>query len=434
MAADIKSMTLEQAKSYKQQLKDSGKTQSTSKEFGKLEDYIKTLTPEKYGDETVQSAYTKLSSGVTERGGWTEQNLPELNKRGIATMLDPVAGSGGAGDLTSQLSNYQDGVYGAAGSPELRDSIVQQIEPAGGQPDLLNRAETREEKREEMGVASLEATMNDLNAQLEEQYASKRARTNDALGKPVSLGVIGGRVSEIERQEMDRIDALGRQINVVNNQLTTAYNIISEYMSDTSLDYQDAVAKYNTEFNRNLQIYNLIDEEMDEQEATARANLQTYQNAILSGNLDYGSLSGNQKVAIARMEAQAGLPIGITSSLKVNPKDQILATSSDGSQVTFMRADGTFETVSTGITPKSTGTSADDKEEAKFDSAISDGIKRLKDSEPWETVWQSVHTRFPDVPNEVIDYSLGISWREGNAYEDYRDRKDPQDNNPYYNQ
>lgn len=360
MAKSIKSMTLEQAQSYQQELKSQGKTESTSKEYGKLVDYIKTLTPEKYGAETVQSAYEKLSSGVTTRDGWTEANLSELNSRGIYPNLDPVGSVGDAGDLTSMLSSYQDGIYGAAGSPELRESIISQLEPDMAKPEPLNRVEEYEKMRNEMGVADLETSLTDLKAQLEEQYAQKRARTNDAKSKPVSMGVIGGRISEIEQQEMDRIDALGRQINVISDQLNTSYNVISTYMNFMGLDYQDAVSAYNTEFNRNLQIYQIVDAEMDEQTAAARSNLQMYANAITSGNMSYGSLSSDQKSVINKLEVQSGLPIGFISKLNMSAKDSILATSSDGTEAWVLDANGNMSVIKTGLTKtSSTGTAAE---------------------------------------------------------------------------
>ena len=322
--ADYKSMDLTQLKAARKSLIDSGKELSTSKELGKVENLIKTLEPNKYDTKQVSSAYKQLSSGVTETGGWTEKNLDNIEKyTGSRPQLQSPTASGAAGgDLSVALSGYQDSVFGASNNVELRESIVNQLEPDMEKPELLNRVEEYEKMRGEMGVADLETTLTDLKAQLEEQYAAKRARTTDAQGKPVAMGVIAGRVSEIERQENERIDAIGRQLNVINDQLTTAYNTIEQYMNFMSLDYQDAVTQYNTEFNRNLQIYHLVDAEIDEQVSTARANLQTYQNAIINGNMSYSQLSSDQKTFINKLEVQAGLPVGFTSRL--NPDDKVI--------------------------------------------------------------------------------------------------------------
>ena len=353
---DIKSMSLPEAQEYKQSLKDQGYTLSTSKEMGKVEDYIKTLSPEKYGEETVTSAYKKLSSGVTEYGGWTEANLSELNARGIPNMLGQ--GSAGAGgDLNTYLDSYQNSVYGASNNVELRDSITNQIEPEGGVPDTIDWSDMRGDLNEEYGVIELETFLNNLTTQLEEEYAITRARTQDVEGKPFgNMGVISGRIGEIERQQTDRIDAIGRQINVITRQLNTAYNAISVYMQDERMEYDDAVNKYKMEFERNLQIYNLIDDEMDEITAAARANLTLYSNAIMSGNMSYDSMSGSEKAMIAGLEAQSGLPIGFISSLGMSFKDRLMGTSADGTQAWVIGEDGNMTVINTGLTAKKTGT------------------------------------------------------------------------------
>lgn len=313
--AEIKSMTLAEAKEYRKELKRQGKEPSTSKEFGKLEDYIKTLQPEKYGDDTVQSAYEKLSSGVTERGGWTEANLDELNRRGISTMLSPV--SGGGGDLTGSLAGYQDSVYGAASSPELRQDISAQVYPDNMEyPDALDRAGSFDTKREDFGVNDLEAQSNELKAVIRDQYASRRQRIQAAEGEPVAMGVIAGRVSEIERQEAERIDAFNRELAYITDQLNTAYAAIEMYMNFEELDYQDAVNRYNDAFNKNLQIYKLIDEEQDEARQIASANLSLITSSIAEGSIDYGSLSADQKAFIGKLEVSSGMPLGFTSSLR----------------------------------------------------------------------------------------------------------------------
>jgi hypothetical protein len=313
-----KSMNLEQLKAYKQELKGQGYTLSTSKEMGKVENLIKTLEPQKYGKETVSSAYKSLSSGVKYTGGWTEKNLGAIES---ATGERPkLVAPTSAEQLPKYLSDYQDSVFNASSSPELRDSIVNQLEPDMAKPEPINRVEQYETMRQDMGVADLETSLTDLKAQLETEYATKRTRTQSVEGKPVAMGVIAGRVSEVERQETERIDAIGRQINVISDQLNTSYNVISTYMNFMGLDYQDSVAAYNSEFNKNLQIYNLVDSELDEQTANARANLQTYQNAILEGNISYSNLSSDQKSFINKLEIQSGLPIGFTSSLKPDEK------------------------------------------------------------------------------------------------------------------
>jgi len=325
MGANIKSMTYEQVRSYQKELKAQGKTASNSKEYGKTENYIKTLKPENYGKETVASAYNQLSSGVKYTGGWTEKNLGAIEK--YTGKKPSLVAPTSTEQLPKYLSDYQDSVFNASSSPELRDSIVNQLEPDMAKPEPINRVEQFETMRKDMGVADLETSLTDLKAQLETEYATKRTRTRGIEGKPVAMGVIAGRVSEVERQETERIDAIGRQINVISDQLNTSYNVISQYMNFMGLDYQDSVTAYNAEFNKNLQIYQLVDAEMDEATAAARANLQIYQNAVTAGNISYDKLSSTQRTFINKLEMQSGLPIGFTASLRAdNAGGKVLST------------------------------------------------------------------------------------------------------------
>lgn len=327
--ASPKSMSLTELKEYRQKLKDEGKTLSTSKELGKVEDLIKTKEPERYDEETVSSAYKKLSRGVTEYGGWTEENVENIREHTGEYPLLVTQNQGKSGsDLPSYLQNFQQTAYEAAGSPDLRDSIIQQIEPEGMErPEPLDRVETFEEMREEYGVADLEENLTSLKAQKEEIIATARQRQQAAEGEPVALGVIGGRVSEIERQTAERIDDINRQINTITDELQMSYGVIETYMNFMGQDYRDAVDAYNTEFNRNLQIYKLVDEEMDEAQANARSNLQLYINAITEGNIDYDQLTNEQKTQLTKMEISSGLPMGFVSNLKADNADgKVLST------------------------------------------------------------------------------------------------------------
>lgn len=221
---------------------------------------------------------------------------------------------------------------------------------APGVPQPISRVEEFERLRTEMGVPDLEAYLTDLKTQEEFLYAELRARTGAERGKPVPLGVITGRVTEIERQQNERIDVVRRLKQTATDQLNVAYGVISTYVQYLGQDYQDATQAYNDAFQRNVTIYGLIAdargearEEQKYAQQIASANLQTMVNAITSGNLSYDQLPSDQKLLINRLEAQAGLPVGLTASLKMNPQDTVLfETSNEGiTQIGFMQEDGT---------------------------------------------------------------------------------------------
>jgi hypothetical protein len=128
-------------------------------------------------------------------------------------------------------------------------------------------------------------------------------------------------------------------------------------MTLEGLDYNDAVNRYESEFDRNLKIYDLIsdarkeakDDLRDDRNA-ARANLQIYANAAISGNIDYDSLGPEQKLMIQKLEVQSGLPVGLISSIKKDPKADIIFTSTNNgiTQVGFRNSDGSIKVESYG--------------------------------------------------------------------------------------
>jgi hypothetical protein len=253
------------------------------------------------------------------------------------------------------------------------EEIKAEVKPEGELPPLLNRVEEFANLRTEYGVADLETKITDLKAQEDEAVAALRILTHTEEGKPVALNVIQGRVSEEERAAQERLDAIGRQKSRAVDELNTKYNIINQIMTLEGLDYNDGVDRYEKEFSRNLQLFDVISGirkenrsayEFDQQ--AARANLQIYVNAATKGNIDYGSLSTDQKLMISKLEVQSGLPIGFIGSIKKDPSaDIIFTTSNEGvTQVGFRNADGSVSVKSYGTRVAGAGSETERKRSA----------------------------------------------------------------------
>jgi len=194
--------------------------------------------------------------------------------------------------------------------------------------------------------------MNDLEAQKAELEAQRRLRVQNAEGKAVPMGVIG----EIQRQEQERIDAIDREINTVNNQYNTKMSVISQFMKANGEDYDRAMQRYDSDYKRNYDMLSMYREDVqqykqDMSEAEqrdyerqqdiktdARATLQTLYNNIGNGSLDYDSMDQTQKMLISKLELQAGFPAGTIAQIRnQNPKSDIVTQSvvenKDGQQV-----------------------------------------------------------------------------------------------------
>lgn len=231
------------------------------------------------------------------------------------------------------FDNFQNNAFNAFSTvPETRkapsfEELKSKLAPEGGAPDLINRAEIRETRREEAGVGDLETLINNLTAEEDEVIAARRLRSQGEIDKPVSVGVISGRVGEIERQENERLDAIGRQKSRAVDQLNTATTIIDQFIKDLGDDFSDAASRYDKAFTQNLNIYNAVDEEEDEIVKEARANLQVYTDAVIGGNISYDDLAPDQKAFIQKLEVQSGLGPGFTARLKADNADgEVLTT------------------------------------------------------------------------------------------------------------
>lgn len=260
--------------------------------------------------------------------------------------------------VTPYLNNFQSGLYGSGGDIATRmGEIKTLLNPTNPMPAPLNRLETFQQFRTDMGVADLEKSLTDLNAQKASYQSGLRQQTAAEMGKPVATNVIAGRVGEAERAANERIAAVDLQINTVTGELNTKYNLINTYMNLVGLDYQDAVNRYDKEFSQNLQIYNMVTAEQDKAQANARANLTTYANLITSGNMTYSQLSPDQKITLNKLEVQAGLPVGFISSLKMDPKANMLFTNTSNgvTQVGFRNPDGSVSVQSYGTSTNTSG-------------------------------------------------------------------------------
>jgi len=272
-----------------------------------------------------------------------------------------TGGSGKGSAINQTLNAYQANLFKAETAPEVKVPTMEELKtdlaPTTALPEPLKRVEKFEELRTEYGLTELETTLTDLKAEQDELYALLRVERFTEEGKPVPMGVIAGRISEEERVYLERADYLGRQVARITDELNTKYAVVNNYMTLMGLDYQDAVTRYDDEFKRNIQMYNLIAGARKEARSAfesdrdaARSNLQIYMNAVTAGNLDYGSMSADQKLLVNKLETQAGLPVGFMSQVKMDPDANILfTTSNEGvTQVGMRNADGTISVQSYG--------------------------------------------------------------------------------------
>ena len=263
-------------------------------------------------------------------------------------------------------------------NPQIRDSVKDTLKDlssnvndatnilTGGdeRPEVPNLSElykklTTGEQGEIYKTTELEDNLSFWKNQERDIQARMRDRMAYEEGKPVAMGVISGKTSEIARQEQKNLSFANRQIAYVNDQLKTKYSMIEMVMNFTSLDYKNASNSYDKDFSQNLQTLNFIKgveseikSDKEKEEDNARANIQIIANNLSKGGMSFDELDDNQKLEMNKLEIKAGLPIGFLESIKnTNPKADILSTTTrvapDGNKyadVILRNDDGSFQT------------------------------------------------------------------------------------------
>lgn len=249
----------------------------------------------------------------------------------------------------SQLSGVQS-------RDEIRASLESELN-LPDRPEVPSLLETFKTQKTEAGLDTLQEEINTLTAQERELIAEDRQRKANEKSKPEALGVIAGRVTEIERQSAERLDVIQRQKAYKIDQYNSALTSIQMIMQFTQQDYENASADFNSQFTQGLQMIDAIsgiqrDQKTDQQRRidNANATLSVMMNAITSGNLSYSSLSADQKLNISKMEAQAGLPVGFVANLKLSPSDKILNINNETGEVLMVDESGNFQVKKTGMT------------------------------------------------------------------------------------
>lgn len=296
------------------------------------------LTGSSYQRQT--QLYQKLGSPKGAYKGTTQQNLWLLGqvRSGKTGAPAPVAKPKKRAQVPGYLSNYQKIVKKAkkqAKSPlrtdaQIKKEIKKELEVEGGIPEAPSLVDLYEKKREEYGIEDLEAQINDLKGEEDEIHARLRQRRHAEEGKPVAMGVMAGRVSEVERQERENLDFVQRQMARKVDQVQAAYGAVEMIVNLTNTDFQNAMSVYNTQFKTKMAIYEQFravkKEELDEyhrQQEVARANLEIYTKLITDGNMTYDTLPTKAKLQIAKMEIQSGLGIGFVKKLRMKPGEDI---------------------------------------------------------------------------------------------------------------
>ena len=314
---------------------------------------------------------------------------------------------------------------------EIMDKVRETILPDEEAPEAPGYEESLRELRTEYGIDPLETNLNSLNDELQGLYAQRAERIQAEKDKTVATNVIAGRVSEVERNENERIAALERSISNVTNQLNTKYSVVNSMMSAKELDYKTAVQAYDAEMSQNIGLFNAAqgiqdDLKTEEQRAldSARSSAQILVNGYMGAGMTFDDLTDAQKTQVTQLSLESGFGDGFyetVMSVTAEVQKDVLThvISDDKAYATIIYKDGTTATIPTGQPRGSNvpaggsgggGGSSTSKEDKEYQAFLKDSAEMIGDLDSgeigWGTAWDQMHTLYPNASPQLIDETL----------------------------
>lgn len=306
--------------------------------------------------------------------------------------------------------------------------------------------------KDQLASTQFQEAQNDLNQAknalrtLENQYTQGLIEAERTPG--LSMGAIRRNQGELDIAFQRERAQLTQEVQAYSDIVQSQMAITGMMIDAFKFNAQQAQVEYQNQVNRATDMYNMIrqDEQDDfniqqKLQDNARANLTVVTNMLTSGNMDYDSLSTEQRAQLSHMEQQVGLPAGFSSFVGKVAKDPVVTI---GGNITG--ADGTVKTPVYTVDPStgalktswitqplkqrvpgsggSGGKSEEQKrmeqEEKQVDQFRSDaadlGIQMSKDDIGWQTAWDALRTKYPQASVEAIDNALGIGKRQPFEY------------------
>jgi hypothetical protein len=277
----------------------------------------------------------------TLSGILSAMDFPEPPKLSSTEAPEPAPGTPQELDASladwqkTQLTASQDwDTYFEGEGTDRMEEMRQQVMPGEDLPEPPKLVDEFQKMRGEYGLEDLEKSLNDLKAEEREQQAIRRERISGTFEERTRMSAIQGQVSEIERQEMERLDFLGREISYHVDLVNSAYKVIDMSMNYMQMDWQNAKDWWQTKFNANMSMYQQLRGEYESdrsfaqqqrewEQSVATSNLQIYVDMISNGQVFWEDIDAATKTEISKLEVKSGLGLGFLSKMQIDPEKNI---------------------------------------------------------------------------------------------------------------
>lgn len=207
-------------------------------------------------------------------------------------------------------------------SEQQFQEFVQRVQPTTPAPQRTSLVDQYTKLQDQHGTAKLQTdlqALDDEDAQIDAALRQFRAKETEGVSQEFGTG----RISEAERNVLERREYINRQRNSLVGRINSANKSIETIMSLTDKDYTNAREEYESEYERNLSLLDTFRDmrreardEQSEARDDARANLTTIYNALADNSVDPATLSATQRTHIEQLELEAGLPSGFFDTIK----------------------------------------------------------------------------------------------------------------------
>lgn len=272
------------------------------------------------GKTSTTSTSTPASVGTPTATTAVPQNTP-ANSAELAEYLNKNQ------EELNALENF-DPFDGEASAEKIEGFAQDTLGMEGEAPVAPKFEETFQKLRVDMGLDSVESSINEYKNMIREQENLLMQQRNTERGKTQRLGVIEGRIDQATRDRQEQISWLSSNVAYLTDVANSAYTYINMIMQFKQMDYNTAKEAYDSEFNKRMTVYeSLVEQARDErdfkmalrqeQQKTASAQLSMYADMITSGQMRWSDMSEAEQLAIHKLEVQAGLPVGFTSKIRI---------------------------------------------------------------------------------------------------------------------
>lgn len=246
-------------------------------------------------------------------------------------------------------------------SSEILTKILTSIESTAAPQAPQSMAQLFNEQKSKLGLDVLETKLADMDSEIDRVNANLLVESEKAGQELVSMREITRTRGSLQMEAQQRIALLNVERNAVARQVGNKLDTLKMVMDYTGQDFTNSTNYYNQNFNRNVQLYNLVKgiedsskTEVQRAKDDAQANINTLTTMFKAAGVDYMSLSADQRLTIAKLEIQAGLPSGFVATALSNAEKPIrsIITSDDNTQATLIYDDGSTKTISTGLAAK----------------------------------------------------------------------------------